>query len=56
MIHNFNCTDMREILTLAVYQLFFIFDQVVYRHTDGVAMSFVLGPNLANAFLCHFEK
>ena len=56
MIHNFNCTDMREILTLAVYQLFFIFDQVVYRHTDGVAMGFALGPNLANAFLCHFEK
>ena len=36
--------------------LFFIFDQVVYRQIDGVAMDFQLGSILANAFLCRFEK
>ena len=51
MIHNLDRNDMREILTLAAYQSFFIFDQVMYRQTDGVAMGSSLGPILANAFL-----
>ena len=55
-IHNLDCNDMREVLILAAYQSFFIFDQVMYRHIDGVAMGSHLSPNLVNAFLCHFEK
>ena len=47
---------MRELLTLAAYELFFIFDQVMYRQIDGVTMGSPLGPILTNAFLCHFEK
>ena len=47
---------MRELLTLATYELFFIFDQVMYRQTDGVAMGSPLGLILVNAFLCHLEK
>ena len=27
-----------------------------YSQLDGVAMGYPLGPTLANAFLCHFEK
>ena len=30
-IHNLDCNDMREQLTLAAYELFFIFDQVMYK-------------------------
>ena len=47
---------MRKPLNLAAYESSFIFDQVMYRQIDGVAMGSPLGPILANAFLCNFEK
>ena len=37
-IQNLDRNDMRELLTLAAYESFFIFDQVMYRQIDGVAM------------------
>ena len=55
-IHNLDRNDMRELLTLSAYESFFIFDQVMYRQTDVVAMGPPPVPILANAFLCHFEK
>ena len=55
-IHNLDRIDMREILIFVAYESFLIFDQVMYRKIDGVAMGSPLGPILANAFLCHFEK
>ena len=45
-----------ELLTLAAYESFFIFDQVMYRQIDGVAMGSPLGSILAYVFLCRFEK
>ena len=56
LIHNLDKNDLRELLTLASYESFFIFDEVLYRQIDGVAMGSPLGPVLANAFLCHFER
>ena len=53
---SLSLTIIRELLTLATYESFFIFDQVVYRQIDNVAVGTPLGPILANAFLCHFEK
>ena len=44
------------VLIFVAYESFLIFDQVMYRKIDGVAMGSPLGPILANAFLCHFEK
>ena len=55
-IHNLDRNDMRELLTLSAYESFFIFDQVMYRQTDVVAMGPPPVPILGNAFLCHFEK
>ena len=55
-IHNLNPNDIRELLTLVAHESFFIFDQVIFRQTDGVATSCPLCQVLANAFLCHFEK
>ena len=55
-IQNLDRNDMRELLKLAAYESFFIFDLVMYRQIDGVAMGSPLGSILANAFLCHFEK
>ena len=48
--------DFKELLTLAAYESLFIFDQVMYRQTDGVAMGFPLGPILANAFYVILKK
>ena len=56
MVDNLDRNDMSELLTLAAYELFFIFDEAIYRQIDGVAMDSLLGPVLANAFLCNFEK
>ena len=55
-IHNLDRNDLRELLALAAYETLLIFDQVMYRHIGGVAIGSSLGPILANAFLCHFEK
>ena len=35
-IQNLDRNDMRELLNLAAYESFFIFDQVMYRQIDGV--------------------
>ena len=50
MIHNLDRNDMRELLTLAAYELHFIFDQVMCRQINGVAVGSPLGPILPNAF------
>ena len=51
-----DCNYMGELLPLAAYESFFIFDQVMYREIDGVTVSSPLGLIPANAFLCDFEK
>ena len=48
--------DLYELLKLATTKLSFIFDNKLYKQIDGVAMGSPLGPTLATAFLCHFEK
>ena len=53
-IHNLDRNNMRERLTLAAYESFFIINQVMYRQIDGVAIGSQLGPILANTFLSHF--
>ena len=55
-IHNLDRNGMKKLLTLWAYESFFIFYQVMYRQTDGVAMGSPLVPIPANAFLCHFKK
>ena len=49
-IQNLDRNDMKELSTLAAYESFFIFDQVMYRQIDVVAMGSPWGPILANAF------
>ena len=55
-VHNFEREELKQLLTFAAYESFFIFDREYYTQIDGVAMGSPLGPTLANAFLCHFEK
>ena len=35
---------------------YFIVNEILYKQTDGVSMVSPLGPTLANAFLCFYEK
>ena len=55
-VHNFEKEELKELLTFAANESFFIFDGEYYTQIDGVAMGSPLGPKLVNAFLCHFEK
>ena len=43
-------------LKLVTIQSSFIFDNILYKQIDGVAMGSPLGPTLANAIICHYEK
>ena len=55
-VHNFEREELKQLLTFAAYESFFIFDGEYHSQIDGVAMVFPLGPTLANAFLFHFKK
>ena len=55
-IHNFERGKLKQLSTFAACESFFIFDGEYYTQIAGVAMGSPLGPTLANAFLCHFEK
>ena len=46
----------RELLTLAMNETCFIFDDVLYKQCDGVSMGSPLGPSYANSFLSYHEK
>ena len=49
-------TRLRENLTLAAYDSFYIFDQVTYRQFDVLAKGSPLGPILAIKCLCHLKN
>ena len=55
-IDNLIKQDVYDLLSAAAKESFLIFDNSLYRQIDGVAMESHLGPILANAFLCHYEK
>ena len=42
--------------SLATKESYFIFNNILYKQIDGVAMWSPLGPSLANAFLTHHEQ
>ena len=48
--------DLYDLLKLATTESSFIFDNKLYKQIEGVAMGSTLGPRLANAFLCCYEK
>ena len=51
-----NKSECKELLTLANKESYFIFYNILYKQIDSVAMSSPLGPTLANALLCFYEK
>ena len=49
-------SELYYLLKLATSESSFIFDNILYKQIDGVAMGSSLGPTLANLFLCNYEK
>ena len=47
--------DLFKLLETAISESS-IFDYLLYKQINRVAMGSPLGPTLANAFLCHYEK
>ena len=54
--HNFNATDFKKLLELAVLDTAFIFNGKAYMQTEGVSMGSPLGPSFANIFMCSLEE
>ena len=48
--------DLFKLLETNTSESSFIFDYLLYKQVDRVAMGSPLGPTLANAFLCYYEK
>ena len=48
--------DFKKLLTLAVKDVLFRFNDSTYTQIDGVAMGSPLAPILANAFMSYYEK
>ena len=55
-VEGLNKSEFKELLSLATKESYFIFNELLYKQIDGVAMGSPLGPTLANAFLCFYEK
>ena len=53
---DLNKSEFKELLSLATNESYFVFNEVLYKQKDGVAMGSLLGLTLANAFLCFYEK
>ena len=51
-----NKSEFKELLSLATNESYFIFDKILFKHIDGVAMGSRLGTTLANAFLWFYER
>ena len=45
--------QFKDLLSIATKESYFIFNNILYKQIDGVAMGSPLGSSLANAFLAH---
>ena len=54
--HGFTVDQFTRLLNLSVKNCHILFDGVLYKQVDGVAMGSPLGPLFANIFLSFHEK
>ena len=55
IINEITNHEMKELLTLCTKNVYFTFDNQVYKQNDGVAMRSPLGPVLAGTFMVELE-
>ena len=56
LINGMDKSVFRELLTLAMNETCFIFNEKLYKQQDGVAMGSPLGPDYAESFLSYHER
>ena len=55
-VEGFTKSELKQLLSLATKESYFIFNGLLYKQIDSVAMGSTLGPSLADAFLSYHEK
>ena len=55
-VEGFTKSDFKQLLCLATKESYFIFNSLLYKQIDGVAMGSPLGPSLVTTFLSYQEK
>ena len=55
IIEGINKSEFKNLLSLATQESYFIFNDVLYKQKNGVAMGSPLGPTMANVFLSFCE-
>ena len=55
VIDCINKSEFKNLLSLATQESYFIFNDVLYKQKDGVAMGSPLGPTMVNVFLSFYE-
>ena len=56
IVEGFAKSEIKQLLCLATNESYLIFNRLLYKKIDGVAMGSPLGPSLANAFLSYHKK
>ena len=55
-VEGFTKLELKQLLRLATKESYFLFNGLLYKQNDGVAMGSPLGPSLANPFLSYHEE
>ena len=50
-----NKSEFENLLSLTTQESYFMFNNILYKQKDGVAMGSPLGPTMANVFLSFYE-
>jgi len=56
IFNGFTRKNFTDFLKIALTDTLFIFNKVLYKQVDGLAMGNPMAPTMANAFLCHLEN
>ena len=54
--HRLKKREFKDLLFLATNESYIIFNNILHKEIDEVAMGFSLGPSLVNAFLAQHEQ
>ena len=55
VIEGLSKFEFKNLLSLATQESYFMFNDVLYKQKDGVAMGLPLAPTMANVFLSFYE-
>ena len=55
VIEGINKSDFENLLSLARQELYFMFNDILYKQKDGVTMGSPIGPTMANIILLFYE-